>query len=992
MPDTEADVIIVGGGPVGLSLACELSYRGIKTILLERGVKTATIAKAFALNSRSMEHFRRIGVEEKIQNSSFPRDLPFRFGMYTSLLDGSTIINVKFASWGEIADGELEKRYPLFEPEASPSVPMFCPQSTSEPVLKEHLETTSQCVTVLFGHQVTSITQDDNEVIVKANLPADKAGSSEEKQQVYKAKYLVACDGGSSTSRKLFGIHTFGSFVVARACSIMIQSPEMYQRIRDEGKAGMAAISNMNLFGLVITANATGGLVVHVFLPSTASDEEINSLVQDPIGTVRRMIGSSLPFTVTAVSGYNMHALVSTKFREGRCLFAGDSAHQWLPAGGLGLNTGISDTADLAWKLEAVLKGYGGSDLLDSYQEERRPVVESTKRYALALGRFLLSDSALVIGVRKLVLSVPIIRTILGRVFESVSLPALTDSNQVVLGFQYSNSSIIMHEYDKNGDVLRLTHKPFSLYPSLPGCRAPHVVLPDSASILDLFGKTFVLLIIGGEETDLKALRDEMTNRGVPFQVYAYPKLPDLVASYDRKYFLVRPDGVICWRSDIQPSSLESRKITATVVGDAPKKRLPWSIWSAVSQPIRSHFRGVLVDILSWVGIEMVMSYLQFGATPTHAVSFTYALMSRALRTSPPVESIQQTSRHRAVVLKEFGSADAVLKVVDRHVGTFGTKDVLIRVHAASINPVDCRMRFGYGSGALAKAAAQARRNLFPLVLGRDCSGEVVAVGDEVTKFLPGDHVFAAVSPYRQGTYAQLVAVHEGHVAFKPSNVDHKEAASLPWVACTTWSALVKNAGLNKYNTRGKKVLVHGGTGGVGSFAVQLLKAWGAEVTVTCSTQNVTLAHHLGADKAFDYTTGDFSSAFKGYDIVLDAAGSECEGKTMSVLKCFGGAKYISLISPEVFYTGKLGSVVGGVVFSWLYRFKIFSHRLFFGRAIYYTKAAPDGECLEEVCKMVEKGEIRPLIEAVYSIDEIVDAHKHVEAGHSRGKVVIAVP
>ena len=993
MPDTEADIIVVGGGPVGLSLACELSYRGIKTILLERNTQTSTLAKAFALNSRSMEHFRRMGIEQKIQNSSFSRDLPFNVGMYTTVLDGNTTFKVKFASWGDIADGKPEKQYPFFEPGASPSIPMFCPQSSSEHILKEHLETTSQCVTVLFGHQVTSITQDDNEVIVKANVAADETDSSEKKQQVYKAKYLVACDGGASTSRKLCGIHTFGKFVIARGCSVMINSPEIYQRIRDEGKAGMQVISSKDtLFALAYTANGTGSVVVHMLLPPTASDEEVNRFVQDPVGNIRRTIGSSLPFTVTAVSGYSIHGLISTKFREGRCFFAGDSSHQWLPAGALGLNTGVNDTADLAWKLEAVLKGYGGCELLDAYQEERRPVVESTRRFALSLGGLILDNSTRVARIQNLVMSVSIFRSILGQVFRSQFLPRLFGSSQVIFGFQYSNSSIIMHEYNENGDVRQPPRNPGSQYPSLPGCRAPHVVLPDSSSILDLFGKTFVLLIIGGEEMDLKALKEEMTSRGIPFQVYAYPKLPELVASYDRKYFLVRPDGVICWRSDTQPSSLESQKITATVIGDAPRKRLPWSTWSPVSQPRRSHVRGLLIDGLAWVGIEMLMSYLGFDETSTHAVSFGFAWMMRAWRTTTPVESIQQTSRHRAVVLHEFGKADAVLKVVDCHIGIFGSKDVLIRVHAASINPIDCRMRFGYASGALVKAASQARRHLFPLVLGRDCSGEVVAVGDEVSKFLPGDCVFAAVSPYRQGTYAQLVAVPEEHVAFKPTNVDHKEAASLPWVACTTWSALVKNAGLNEFNTRGKKVLVHGGTGGVGSFAVQLLKAWGAEVTVTCSTQNVTLAHHLGADKVFDYTTGDFSSALKGYDIVLDAVGHKCEGKCMSVLKCFGGAKYISLISSEVLLTGKLGPVVGGLVFSWLYRFKIFAHRLLFGRAIYYAKAAPDSKCLEEVCKMVEKGDIKPLIEAVYSIEEIVDAHKHVEAGHSRGKVVIAVP
>jgi len=343
------------------------------------------------------------------------------------------------------------------------------------------------------------------------------------------------------------------------------------------------------------------------------------------------------------------------------------------------------------------------------------------------------------------------------------------------------------------------------------------------------------------------------------------------------------------------------------------------------------------------------------------------------------------------VIINQLGKADKVLQIDPQFVGEFGPKDVLIRVHAASINPIDLRMREGYGASMFHALARLTRGGLFPLILGRDCSGEVVAVGDDVKKFIPGDAVYAAVSWGQQGTHSQYAAVNEDNVAFKPSNVDHKEAASFPWVAVTSWTALVQHAGLNEHNSRGKRVLIHAGTGGVGSFAIQLMKAWGAEVATTCSTNNVALAHYLGADKVIDYTAGDFSTALKNYDIVLDTIGHKYESKSLRVLKCFGGAAYVSVITSKMLLINKFGNFFGNLLFSWLYRWKVFVNRLFFGRAFYYSVAQPSREALEVVSKMVERGEIRPRIDAVYKMDEIVDAHKHVEGGHTRGKVIVTM-
>ena len=281
---------------------------------------------------------------------------------------------------------------------------------------------------------------------------------------------------------------------------------------------------------------------------------------------------------------------------------------------------------------------------------------------------------------------------------------------------------------------------------------------------------------------------------------------------------------------------------------------------------------------------------------------------------------------------------------------------------------------------------------MFPILLGRDCSGEVIAVGDNVTKFVLGDEVYA-LSGFSGGTYAQFAVVSAESAALKPKTIDHREAASIPFVAATAYSALVENVGLSRTNTRGKKVLVHGGTGGVGSFAVQLLKAWGATVAVTCSAENASLARSLGADKVIDYKTSDFTREIQYYDVVLDTIGrSGYERRSLKVLKMYDGASYVTIVTPKVTFLSKFPPILGAIAYSWFYRFKIITNRILGGRGFYYSTANPSGKILEVVSEMVDRGEIKPVIDAVYGLDEIVAAHQHVEEGHTRGKVVVTMP
>ena len=196
-------------------------------------------------------------------------------------------------------------------------------------------------------------------------------------------------------------------------------------------------------------------------------------------------------------------------------------------------------------------------------------------------------------------------------------------------------------------------------------------------------------------------------------------------------------------------------------------------------------------------------------------------------------------------------------------------------------------------------------------------------------------------------------------------------------------------AGLNEHNTRGKRVLVHAGAGGVGSFAIQMLKSWGAEVTTTCSKSNFSFVHNLGADIAIDYESGDFASGLnkRSYDLVLNTIGHNYQHPSLPLLKLYSDSKYISLQSPNM---DKYGTFFGQFLFQWYYRYKILVNRVFGGRGLFYSIAQPDGEALKNVKEMVEVGDIRPVIAAVYSMDEMIAAHQHVESGHTNGKVVVS--
>ncbi len=329
----------------------------------------------------------------------------------------------------------------------------------------------------------------------------------------------------------------------------------------------------------------------------------------------------------------------------------------------------------------------------------------------------------------------------------------------------------------------------------------------------------------------------------------------------------------------------------------------------------------------------------------------------------------------RAARIHAYGAPE-VLQVDDAPLPVVGRRDVLIEVHAAAVNPIDWKIRRGYQRALIPYR--------LPQVLGLDASGVVVRIGRAVTRFSIGDEVFCSPTHRRSGTYAEFVAVDERAVAHKPKRLTHEEAAGIPLAGLTAYRALVEVARIGP----GQRVLVQAGAGGVGSLAVQLAKHYGCEVAATCSGSNVKLVRELGADRVIDYGVEAYDEVLSDYDVVLDALGGEHKARYPAVLR--RGGVVASIVNDVPAMVERHGPYLGiarallGVV----------GHKLTYRRAglrLAQVLRASDGRALAALARIIDDGGVRPLIDQVYELDDIVAAHRRSESGHARGKVIVRV-
>lgn len=331
----------------------------------------------------------------------------------------------------------------------------------------------------------------------------------------------------------------------------------------------------------------------------------------------------------------------------------------------------------------------------------------------------------------------------------------------------------------------------------------------------------------------------------------------------------------------------------------------------------------------------------------------------------------------KAFILDRYGKS-ASLRAGEMPEPEVGDDDVLVQVHAASVNVLDSKIRNGEFKRLLPYR--------LPLVLGNDVAGVVVGVGSRVRRFKPGDEIYARPDTARIGTFAERIAMHENDVALKPTSLGMEEAASLPLVALTAWQVLVERANLQK----GEKVLIHAGSGGVGTVAIQLAKHLGAFVATTTSATNADWVKGLGADVVIDYAREDFEKVLHGYDVVLNSLGNDVLEKSLRVLK--PGGKLISISGPpDPGFAKELGA-------SWFVTnvMRLLSRRIRKeasrrGASYSFVFMRASGEQLREIAALVDSGAIRPVIDRVFPFASTNEALAYVDKGRSKGKVVIAL-
>jgi 2-polyprenyl-6-methoxyphenol hydroxylase-like FAD-dependent oxidoreductase len=522
-------VLIAGAGPVGLALAIELAWRDIRCLVVEQSDGSVDFPTTNLANTRTCEHLRRWGIAHRMRfESGYPTDYPRNY-LFVTRMTGYEI-----ARFDHPANGDPASRSPF-----SPEGRLWISKPYFDPVLHEHVKTLPT-VEIRYETSLESFRQDSKKVI--ADMIDKKTGQHES----IEADYLVGCDGGRSNIRRALGIQYQGVFAQGMNVAILFRSPLL--KSISYGPAVMYQIINANING---TIAAVDGMELWRLNIRNVKQEQIDAL--NAPEKLRHALGENIPFELLDVRPWTGHCVVAEKYQEGRVFLAGDAAHLNWPTGGFGMNTGVGDAVDIGWKMAAVLKGWGGAHLLDSYTAERKPIAMINVNEAADMRANYDNQTPFSAKIEEDSEEGQQLREkARAAIMRTRAKEFQHDSAGIDLGYRYENSPICVPD---GTPPPALDH---GLYvPSTwPGARAPHVWLQDGRSTLDLFGKGFTLLDLSIKTTDTNPITQAANNVCLPLEVV---KMCDETVRevYERDLILVRPDGHVAWRSDELPENVQ---------------------------------------------------------------------------------------------------------------------------------------------------------------------------------------------------------------------------------------------------------------------------------------------------------------------------------------------------------------------------------------------------------------------------------------------------
>ena len=510
------DILIAGAGPVGLGLAVDLALRGIDCMVVEKRDGVLPVPKMSAVSARNMEFCRRWGIADQVRNAVWSTTHPLDF-VYLTDLKGRELARLKVPSYA--ARGRIP-----FTPEGT----CHCPQTYFDPIITARLRSLPDA-TLRYNTGLESFTQDDEGV--RAVLRNSNTGEAE----TVTARYLVGCDGPGGVVREALGIGIGGLGVVANSINIFFRSPELatlhdigwarfYRLIDDHGCwAELIPIDGVELWRLTVFHD---------------TDENF-----DTDAMLRKAVGADFPYEVISALPWERRDSVATSYGAGRVFIAGDAAHQCSPTGGLGMHSGLGEAVNLSWKLVAMIDGWGGPDLLASYEAECRPIAERNVGFATTAYRTItgLPGAA----------DIPDFLPSGGVEPDEEGkrrLQNLSVAEHMKTQYCYEKSPICIADGtpEPAEDPLRYTPS------ARPGTRAPHAWLAEGKSTLDLFGDGFTLLRFGATKADATGIANAAATRGVPLRIEDIAD-DEIARVYERKLVLVRPDDHIAWRGDTCP-------------------------------------------------------------------------------------------------------------------------------------------------------------------------------------------------------------------------------------------------------------------------------------------------------------------------------------------------------------------------------------------------------------------------------------------------------